>query len=278
MAKPRAAPALAFAAILVAPVAIAQRREQPPSGTDENKLARAVQNPVARLTSVPLQNEAELGIGPYDRVRNTLGIQPTIGVAVTRDVGIISRTRLPFVSRPEARQHSGSTSGLGDITESLLVIPNATAGVVWGVGASLLLPTATPSELGAGKLGLGPSAAVVVQPKPWTIGAVGVQMWSVAGASNRREVSQLAVIPVVTYHLPRGWYLTTSPIVTANWNAASSGDAWTVPVGGGAGKVVVVDQLPINVAAAAYWYAIRPDTVAAPSMTVQLQVALLFPR
>ena len=59
-------------------VAIAQRREQPPSATDENKLARAVQNPVARLTSVPLQNEAELGIGPYDRVRNTLGVVRSI--------------------------------------------------------------------------------------------------------------------------------------------------------------------------------------------------------
>lgn len=278
MANPRAAVPLAFAAILVAPVAIAQRREQPPSETDENKLARAVQNPVARLTSVPLQNEAELGIGPYGRVRNTLSIQPTIGFAVTREVGIVSRTRLPFVSRPEVHRQSGATSGLGDITESLFVVPDATARVVWGVGPSFVLPTATPSELGSGKLGIGPSAAVVVQPKPWTFGAVAVQMWSVAGASNRREVSQLAVIPVVTYHLPRGWYLNTSPIVTANWNAATSGDTWTVPVGGGGGKVFVVDELPINVSAGAYWYAVRPDTALAPSMTAQLQVALLFPR
>jgi hypothetical protein len=277
MVNPRFASALALAVVLVAPVAPAAG-EEPSPPADENKLARDVQNPVGKLTSVPLQNQAEFGIGPYDRVRNTLSIQPTIGIPVTRDVGIVSRTRLPFVSRPEVRQDSGYTSGLGDITESLFVVPHATAGVVWGVGPSFLLPTATPSELGTGKLGIGPSAAVMVQPRPWTFGAVAGQMWSVAGASNRPEVSQLTVMPLVTYHLSGGWYLNSAPVVTANWNAATAGNTWTVPVGGGGGKVFFVDELPINVSAAVYWNAIRPDTMAAPSMTAQLQVALLFPR
>jgi hypothetical protein len=49
-------------------------------------------------------------------------------------------------------------------------------------------------------------------------------------------VSQLLIQPFVNYNLPGGWYLSSVPIITANWEA-SSGDMWTVPVGGGAGKL-----------------------------------------
>jgi len=35
-------------------------------------------------------------------------------------------------------------------------------------------------------------------------------------------------------HLPHGWYLSSSPIVTADWKGDH--DEWTVPVGGGSGK------------------------------------------
>ena len=41
----------------------------------------------------------------------------------------------------------------------------------------------------------------------------------------------------VTYQLGKGWYLTSSPILTANWKA-SSGNVWTVPIGGGIGRVM----------------------------------------
>jgi len=35
----------------------------------------------------------------------------------------------------------------------------------------------------------------------------------------------------VNDNLPDGWYLTTSPTVTANWKADKASDVWTVPVG-----------------------------------------------
>ncbi|HVH40738.1 MAG TPA: hypothetical protein VM925_00290 [Labilithrix sp.] len=278
MAHPRVTSALAIALVLGAPVATAEPREEPTPAANEDKLARDIQNPVSNLSSVFFQNQTEFGIGPYNRVRNTLSLLPTVAISVTRDVAIISRTKLPFVSRPDVQQANGFTSGLGDIIETAFIVPNATAEVVWGVGPSLLLPTATPSELGSGKFGVGPTAAVVFRPKPLAFGAVGAQTWSVAGASDRRDVNQLTLMPVVIYNLPRGWYLNTSPVITANWNVSSTADTWTVPVGGGAGKVVVVDDVPLNVSAAAYWNVLRPDTAFAPSMTAQLQVAILLPK
>ena len=48
----------------------------------------------------------------------------------------------------------------------------------------------------------------------------------------------------VNYNLQKGWYLSSAPIITANWEA-DSGDQWTVPVGGGAGKLQHVGKLLI---------------------------------
>jgi hypothetical protein len=39
--------------------------------------------------------------------------------------------------------------------------------------------------------------------------------------------------------------LSSSPIITANWLAASS-NRWTLPIGGGVGKIVKFGKLPVN--------------------------------
>jgi hypothetical protein len=72
-------------------------------------------------------------------------------------------------------------------------------------------------------------------PKPWVIGILGRQLWSVAGPESRKDVNQLLLQPFVNYNLPAGFYLGSAPIITANWTAAQS-NRWTVPVGGGVGK------------------------------------------
>jgi|SRR5271165_496444 len=53
--------------------------------SDEAKtaaLAKAAQNPIASLISVPLQNNTAFGVGQYDRDQNVLNIQPVIPVRI----------------------------------------------------------------------------------------------------------------------------------------------------------------------------------------------------
>ena len=47
-------------------------------------------------------------------------------------------------------------------------------------------------------------------------------------------MNQMLLQYFINYNMKKGWYLSMSPIVTANWRA-SSGNAWTVPFGGGVG-------------------------------------------
>jgi hypothetical protein len=52
--------------------------------------------------------------------------------------------------------------------------------------------------------------------------------------------------------------LSSSPIITANWLAASS-NRWTMPIGGGGGKIVEFGKLPVNFQLQAFCNVVRPQ-------------------
>jgi hypothetical protein len=79
----------------------------------------------------------------------------------------------------------------------------------------------------------------------------------------------------INYNFESGWYLTTAPTITANWEADNN-DTWTVPVGGGVGRLVRFGKLPVDFKAVAYWNAEKPDGAA--DWTLQLQAKFLFPK
>jgi hypothetical protein len=82
--------------------------------------------------------------------------------------------------------------------------------------------------------------------------------------------------PTVFKLEPAAWLVPVKrPILTANWEA-SSGDKWTVPLGGGVGKLFNLDKLPINTQLQAYYNVERPDLAADWQLRFQLQ--FLFPK
>jgi hypothetical protein len=110
---------------------------------------------------------------------------------------------------------------------------------------------------------------------PWVAGALLNNVWSFAGDSDRGAVSAFLMQPFINYNLPNGWYLVTSPIVTANWRAAS-GNQWILPVGGGVGRVFRVGSQPINASLQAYANVVKPDNLG--DVTIRAQIQFLFPK
>ena len=78
----------------------------------------------------------------------------------------------------------------------------------------------------------------------------------------------------INYNFGRGWYVSTSPIITADWEADD--DAWLVPVGGGFGKVHRFGKLPVNISFQAFYNVEKPEYGADWSTRVQVQ--FLFPK
>ena len=77
--------------------------------------------------------------------------------------------------------------------------------------------------------------------------------------------------------MKKGWFLTESPILTADWTAPDH-NRWLVPFGGGIGKITNVGKQPIVWQVNLYYNVIRPQDIPAPKWQVRLQVALLYPK
>jgi hypothetical protein len=91
-------------------------------GRATEDLAKASQNPVASLVSVPFQNNTNPNVGPFNRTQNVLNIEPVVPMSLNAQWNIISRTIIPVMSQPNPLIDS-STNGVGDISESLFFSP-----------------------------------------------------------------------------------------------------------------------------------------------------------
>ena len=107
-------------------------------------------------------------------------------------------------------------------------------------------------------------------------GLLANNVWSFAGENNRPTVNQFLAQYFINYNLSNGWYLTSQPIITANWAAPRAKDVWTVPFGGGVGRIMKVGFQPINVQLQAYGNVHYP-TGTSP-WGIRLQLAFLFPQ
>ncbi|MGY3117452.1 hypothetical protein ACVWXQ_001387 [Bradyrhizobium sp. S3.14.4] len=96
--------------------------------------------------------------------------------------------------------------------------------------------------------------------------------WSIGGNPLRPPVNAFLAQPFLNYNMAHGWYLTTAPIITSNWLAAS-GEPWTVRIGGGFGRVFRVCDQPVNASIAGITMrytrpALRPGNYKRPSAPI----------
>jgi hypothetical protein len=257
-----------------------------PAANDTAALAKATQNPVASLISVPLQNNNNFGIGPYNRTGDIFNIQPVIPVKLSEKVMLITRIIQPIVWQPDPSQPTGGQAGIGDMNPTFFLAPANAGKLIYGAGPAFILPTATSPQTGQGKFSLGPSVVALVQPGHWTVGVLINNLFSVAGSSHRPDVNQMLLQYFVNYNLKKGYYLTSGPIVTANWNSTGSIDAatgdnvpggtWTVPFGGGIGQIRRLGFQPINWTLQFYGNAVHPP--GGSPWSFKFQIALLYPK
>jgi hypothetical protein len=250
--------------------------ETPAAAVNSDELRKAAQNPIASLISVPVQNNSNFNIGPDDRTQNVLNIQPVIPVRVSENWNLITRIITPIIYQPIGSQPvNQGANGLGDINPSFFLSPAKPHKIIWGVGPTFILPTATNPVLGQGKWSMGPTIVVLSQPGHWTIGALVNNVWSVGGQSTRLNVNQMLFQYFINYNLKKGWFITWQPIVTANWEATNSG-RWVVPVGGGVGRIMKLGFQPVLLTTQFYGNAVHPP--GSSPWNMKLQISFLFPK
>ena len=243
-------------------------------------LRAKVQNPISSLVSLPFKFTFDYG-APNGEA-SFLNIQPVYPVTVG-DWNWVSRLIVPLIdspgevttpATPNPIPGNGAT-GLGDFNYSLFFSPVKYDKWIWGIGPAITFPTATDDQLGSDKWSIGPTAVALSQPKWGSMGLLLRHLWSVAGEDNRADVNQSLLEPFINYNLPKGWYLITDLIITANWDAPS-GQRWTVPLGGGAGKLFTIGKQAMNARVEAYYNIEKPDS--APDWQWGFTIQFLFPK
>lgn len=247
---------------------------EPALADEDVELAKKSQNPVGDIISVPFEYNVNFRVGPKDAEVHVLNLKPVYPVHLGQ-YALINRFILPLAHQGERIDGEGSQSGLGNTTYQAFFTPAEAGAVIWGLGPAVIMPTNTDNRLGPDKWSGGPAFVVLAKPGHWLFGTLVQQFWSFAGDNDDNNVNLSSLQYFVNYNFDDGWYVASNPTMTANWDADSS-DRYTVPVGGGVGKLVRFGDQPVDFKLQGFWNAEKPDGAA--DWSVQFQIKLLFPK
>jgi hypothetical protein len=251
---------------------------------DEQELAKKSQNPVGDIISLPIEYWHHDGMangGSADAIM----VKPVYPVRIG-SLNLINRFIIPYLGvdansagsdlgEIEVQPTLSRESGFGNIQYQGFFTSAEPGDVIWGVGPVFELPTHS-SGLGSNKWSVGPAAVVLTMPGNWVVGALLQNLWSFAGPSDDPNVNKLTFQYFLNYNLSDGWYLTSTPILTADWEKPG-GEQWTVPFGGGIGKLHRFGgKVPVDFKLQAYGNVIKPD--GGPDWSMMFAVKFLFPK
>lgn len=236
------------------------------------ELAKKLANPIAAMISVPFQFNWDRGYGSADGNQLTINVQPVIPISLNDDWNLISRTIIPIKHQDNIAGQSGTQFGIGDTLQSLWFSPKepTSSGLIWGVGPVIYLPTATDSALGTDEWGAGPTAIVLTQIGPWTIGGLTNHVWSFDDANS---VNATFVQPFITYSTPDAWTFALNTEASYNWNT----DDWTVPINASVSKLVTLGEQPVSFQVGVGYYA-NSAAGGAEDWRARFSMTFLYPK
>jgi hypothetical protein len=254
----------------------------------QEEIAKATQNPLTAMYSVPIQNNTYFNAGPLGQTKNVANFQPVIPIDFNDEWTLVTRTIMPVTSLPSGmtkRPYIGidddAQFGLGDTTFTAFFTPKDTSGSewLWGAGPVFYLPTATNDSLGTKKWGAGPAFVALKMEGKWVYGSLLMHVWSFAGAGQSEGIDKVNMTtfqPFVNYNLDDGWFVASVPLITANWEADHD-NRWTVPLGLGVGRAMKFGSIPGTAQIHGYYNVEKPDN-GGEDWQLRVQVQFLFPR
>jgi len=246
-------------------------------------LAKQSQNPVGNIISLPFEYWHYDSM-PNDSSADMVIAKPVYPVNLGK-YNLINRFIVPYISIDaniggndfgdlDVPATHASEDGLGNIQYQGFFSLAEPGKVIYGLGPVLDFPTHSDS-LGSKKWSGGLAALALTMPGKWVIGALAQNMWSYAGPSDAPDVNKFLFQYFINYNFPGGWYLSMTPIITADWEKDSD-DRWTIPFGGGFGKLHRFGRQPVNFKLQGYGYAEAPDN--GPDWSIMFAVIFLFPK
>ena len=249
-------------------------------GDSAAEMARKLQDPLASIAAIMTDNDVLFKTGE-DETSFSFQIQPVkafsfesfnlIARGIVPISGIAPEGQRPIIGPPLPAGES-HTWGLSDISTQFFFNPKTDSAWKWGLGPMLSWKTRTDTKLGGPGWGAGPAGVLVGGAGDVSMAFLGGQLWS-----YDNDFSLSFVQPMVYYNFPNapGWAIAYNGVISYNWKA-SSGNAWTVPVGAIASKATAIGGgYGLEFSGGAYWNAVRPEGAA--TWSLKWGVSLVLP-
>jgi hypothetical protein len=254
------------AAVTLAPAGAA--RAESASAEDTNKS----NNPLNPAIGANLQDIYTPELYGADSHTNDMLLRITMPLAPGQTIKApqIFRLTAPISTRPDP--DGGYTTGPGDLNLfDIFVLGKTSAGMEYGGGPLVVMPTASEDELGAGKWQAG-LAAMAMRPSPQGI-VGGLLQWqaSFAGDDDRADVNTLTMQPFLIHNLPNGWYLRSTGI----WTFDLENDNYFIPVGLGAGRAMKPGATTYNLFVEPQWTVLH-DGAGVPQFSIFAGLNMTF--
>ena len=246
---------------------IAQAAFSDDSPQSRQSLDQAANDPTASLMSVQVQ---KLYSGDFHNLDNGSSNTVLLRSALpfkTGDLDHIARVTVPYFTKTPSGEN-----GFGDSVFFDLIAIDETWGR-WGVGAVMLVPTASKEALGADKWAIGPALGFTARSHKLLLGLFNQNLFSVAGDDDRPDVNVSIVQPILNYSLPKKWSVGVSEMtLTYDWDKS---DWVSLPLGAKLAKMHRFGKQPVQFTGS-YERNFQDDYVV-PEWTINFIVKFLFP-
>lgn len=203
---------------------------------------------------------------------NEFQFQPTIPI---KPFGPIPWRQINRPSFPlETSAGPDRRTGPGDVEDIHIFVPEGPPDFTYGFGAELVIPTASADINGDGKWQIGPALYLLYAGIPnLQIGALARDRISFAGESDRDDVHNLVIQPILQYNLSDGWYISMGDL---DWEFDLKDDgAATIPLAVQVGRVTKIGGQLYNFALEGADYIANHGP--SPNYSIRLAVTLLLP-
>jgi hypothetical protein len=239
-------------------------------GKSADEIAKELANPNSSLASLKFRNQYRTYTGDLpganDQDNYTMVFQPVFPfpMGTTASGGKANfyvRPAIPLVVSQPVPTPSASgidypkTTALADIGFDVAYGVSEKSGLLWALGMTGTLPTATSSDVAGKQLRLGPEVLFAKSEKWGLWGVFPSHQWNVAGWGANRSYSTTTVQPILAFLPGGGWKIASEPIMQYDWKTSK----WTAPVQLLVGKTVKIGDVPVNFEFEANYYVSQPD-------------------
>ncbi len=238
--------------------------------------AQELINPLTRSFRLAFTLNSDRGIGPENKGEELtlLNTRLVFPFRLNPEWHMVTRTTFRYFNLKDVPMAGEDTEGLSDTVTSLYITPaKLRRGLLWGIGPTLLLPTATDELLGTEKWGIVPTAAVVGLIGPWVCQLIASHTWSVAGSDKRQDVRLTRIESAIVYTFWQDWNAFADSTSVYNWEA----DNFLIPLNIGVGRRFQIREVPVLVSGAGRYWIERPET-GPEGFGFRLSVVLQLPK